>query len=53
MLHSLKLLTDQQLNQSVFYIAGDRGLKAMHDAESSRYEQVLELVEEDLTREKK
>ncbi len=53
MLHSLKLLTDQQINQSVFYIAGDRGLKAMHDAESSRYEQVLELVEEDLTREKK
>ncbi len=46
--HSRKLLTDQQLNQCVYFLTGDKGLQAMHDIETLRYEAVLELVEADL-----
>lgn len=49
MFQSRNLITREQLDEAIFYAAGEEGLKMLHDEELSRYETINNMIERELS----
>jgi hypothetical protein len=49
MFQSRNLITREQLDEAIFYAAGEDGLKMLHDEELSRYETIGNMIDRELS----